>query len=643
VPHKAPSIIDTTPTRALPVQAVFDALERCIRRLHLPPERNLLVRMAAAVLRTGLAFVQMEFLALVVPFLLLTGRFSAFHLFGVWKTLRGRLISYISVIAIASAVVIAFVPNPVFEGFLTQLKDKVRGTSADLIVETQQNMRMDLFVDMAMGRVAFMGGPPPKADVFAEIAAAAPRVEGYAIFSTGDSIDKTAYASVVGIDPVQEYGVSRLRSYIVAAGSDPEHPFVLSAKNLGLLLQRRRAVTLLGKEVLGALSSEEAWRRRKAVAADLDRLACVTDAELPALVEEYLTEYSDWDREEVERLVRTNVAEDRRVVEAELFGRLGETRRRELGVEAFADMVRNISLDAADLEGPEAREIVLGFDGRPGILVGKALLEEHPKLDIGSEIELITGSIENSETRRSQGAKNIIGFIAGTYESGLYDFDVRTLFLALPQALAFFEGAGAVRSVGLKLRDHRRAETLCGELQRALDPSVKVMVVSTWKEKKGILIQAVNIQKRVLLVILFFAVFVAGFGILLSLRIMVTEKVMDIGILMGLGGSPLDIVVFYVLAGFFLGCIGSVAGVTIGAGLVHFSNEIVTFLSQVLGVSEFEMYIHDVQHLKEIPVSFDITSLVLIVAVTIGASYQFALYPALAASRFTPLDAVRRK
>ncbi len=634
-----------------PLMSAFEALDRCSSALSAAGERGFAARAALWLPSMALMLVELEFLALAVPALFLCGRFSSFHFFGALRTLRGRLITYISIVAIASAVVIAFVPNPVFEGFLAQLKEKVRGTSSDLIVETQKDVPLERLAAAASGFGRGGRRPLLPDPLFAaNVEAVTPRVEGYVVFSTGDPVDNLEFASVVGIDLAREYRVSRLAEYIRDAGCDPADPFTMGDSGIAAVMRREKALEALGTEAMSAMPAAELWKRMKAVADEEGRYECVPEEEIPGLVDEYAALLGpDADRASAERVVRRNVGEAVAAVRASLAARIGLSRRKEMGQEAFDRLAAAQEAGPPNLESARAEELRSKFAQRPGVIVGKSLLADNPGLMIGSEIEFITGSLDAEETGEIRsgkriGGKNVICYITGLYDSGMYEFDSMTAFMSIDDALEFFADAGAIRGAGIKLFNPDSAQELKPLIQDAIDPDMSDgLVVSAWGEKKQVLMQAVDLQRRVLLVILSFAVFVAGFGILLSLRILVTEKVTDIGIMMGMGASPVDVVLFYVIAGLGLGVIGSAAGVAVGALLLGFADQIISFSSGVLGVTEFESYLKDVQHLSRLPVKHDAGAVFVIVFFTVLASYQFALYPALAASRLTPLDAVRRK
>jgi lipoprotein-releasing system permease protein len=197
-----------------------------------------------------------------------------------------------------------------------------------------------------------------------------------------------------------------------------------------------------------------------------------------------------------------------------------------------------------------------------------------------------------------------------------------------------------VRSLGLKLKDWREAESVREGLQEVLGPSG--FSVSTWKQQKDVVLQAVKRQKDVLFVILFFADIVAGIGILITLRILVAEKIRDIGIFSAIGASPRKVMFTFVLTGLSISLMGAAVGIGAGMTIVSLSNEIVSALSW-LGLTEFHTYVHEIQHLKRIPVEYRFGTLLKVVASTLISAFLFSLYPAFLAARLKPVEAIRRE
>ena len=236
--------------------------------------------------------------------------------------------------------------------------------------------------------------------------------------------------------------------------------------------------------------------------------------------------------------------------------------------------------------------------------------------------------------------------ITGVATSGFHDWDRRCVTADERVAREFIAGSRVgdswvVRAVDgadvSRVRDRIRA-ALCPRLAPAHDVSA-----TTWLEARRGFLQAVERQRSTLLVILFIAVLVAGFGILVTLWVLVAEKTRDIGILMALGGSPGAVRGIYVWTGLLLGTVGALLGVAAGFVIVQNADAIVGFAAHRLGLGDLQEYIRDVQHLDGVPVRHRPLAMLQIVGATILAALIFSLLPAWRAARLDPVRAIRRE
>jgi len=539
------------------------------------------------------------------------------------RYLKTRLIAAISVLAIACAVVIAYVPNPVLEGFLTELKSKVRGTSADVLVETREDLDEDAVAKMAMA-------------VDPRITHAAPRIEGTIIFATGDEVDGFDYGVLIGVVPEKEADVSHFGDYLENAGTSIDDPFVLKASTLKEILRREKAEETLGAEIVESLGEEARHEALDALGMKLGR-RYYRDAA-------HLTENNvrkGYPPDLAKRLAERKVEEHREILHHELRARKGHGAFIRLEKDEASRRIDAVALAPTLEETPRFRSRLVEMRRRPGVLVGRSLLDNWRELRLGGEIQLVCGQFSGPfDAQTKPKGRNLLAYVVGVYDSGFYDFDVRTFYMDLTDAGEFLRGVRPVRGVGLRLKDWREAQAVREVLQPVFMPSG--FIVTTWKQRKEVIIEAVKRQKQVLFVILFFADIVAGFGIFITLRILVAEKVSDIGIFASIGARPFKIMTAFVMTGLAIGLIGASIGVLVGIGIVNFSNEIVSALSW-LGLTEFKSYIEEIQHLKRIPVEYRLWTLAKIILMTLISTLIFSLYPAFIAARMKPVDAIRRE
>ena len=98
--------------------------------------------------------------------------------------------------------------------------------------------------------------------------------------------------------------------------------------------------------------------------------------------------------------------------------------------------------------------------------------------------------------------------------------------------------------------------------------------MSTWRDKQGPLLAAVQMETAILNVLLFMIIAVAGFGILAMFFMIVVEKTRDIGILKSLGASGAASWASFWATGCRWAWSGSGVGLVIGLLFVRYINDI---------------------------------------------------------------------
>jgi ABC-type lipoprotein release transport system permease subunit len=441
--------------------------------------------------------------------------------------------------------------------------------------------------------------------------------------------------------------VSHFGRYLENGGTSREKPFELKAEVLLKVYRRRAAEVALGKEAVASMEGGDRIRALRALARDSGMLYYADEKEVDTLagkIEKKLLKYGvDPAEAKVEAATeaRKKADETRNRLTRSLAEREGRKALSRLDGRLAAQHIAQASL-------PDGIEETGGFQAeltqlrrRPGVVVGKSLVDNWKELHLGEEIELLSGSFSGPlDTQSPPKGRNRIAVIVGLYDSGFYEWDVRTLYMSLKDTEEFLGDISPVRSLGVKLADWRKAEEVRQVLQASLGPSG--FSVTTWRQQKEVVLEAVKRQKDVLFVILFFADIVAGFGIFITLRILVAEKIRDIGIFTAIGASPYKIMGTFILTGLTIALLGAAAGVGAGMLIVSQSNEIVSALSW-MGGTEFKTYVEEIQHLKEIPVEYRLDTLVKILGATLVSALLFSLYPAFLAARLKPVDAIRRE
>ncbi|RME73955.1 MAG: ABC transporter permease [Planctomycetota bacterium] len=282
--------------------------------------------------------------------------------------------------------------------------------------------------------------------------------------------------------------------------------------------------------------------------------------------------------------------------------------------------------------------------GLPGVLVGLQLFKVFG-LQIGSTITLSTISakalegLENLPRSKLQTREQEFE-VVGTVKVGIYNQDRKMVYTSIENAQKFVGVEGRVSGINLQCEDYRQAERLKWEIRLKLQDMgmMNELFVKTWKEKNRSLYQAVQMEKALLTILLFFIVMVAGFMIFAILSMMVVEKTKDVGILKALGSPSEAILSIFICQGVLIGILGIALGLAGGLAISYNINEIADFIHALTGFHPFPPKIY---YLDRIPVFVDYSSISLISIMTFIVSFIFSLYPAIRASRFNAIQALR--
>ncbi|MBC7380367.1 MAG: lipoprotein-releasing ABC transporter permease subunit, partial [Burkholderiaceae bacterium] len=150
--------------------------------------------------------------------------------------------------------------------------------------------------------------------------------------------------------------------------------------------------------------------------------------------------------------------------------------------------------------------------------------------------------------------------VAGTFDSGHFEYDSALVLIHIDDAARIFrlEGPSGVR---LKLKDLNQARQVAAELGNRLTGEV---LIRDWTRQNRTWFAAVQLEKRMMFIILTLIVAVAAFNLVSTLVMTVTDKRADIAILRTLGASPKSIMGIFIVQGAMVGVIGTMAGLTLG-------------------------------------------------------------------------------
>ena len=224
--------------------------------------------------------------------------------------------------------------------------------------------------------------------------------------------------------------------------------------------------------------------------------------------------------------------------------------------------------------------------------------------------------------------------VSGTFDSGHYEYDSALVMLHYEDAQRLFrlEGPTGIR---LKLKDLNEAPRITQELAGTLtDP----LLIRDWTQQNKTWFAAVQLEKRMMFIILTLIVAVAAFNLVSTLVMSVQDKRADIAILRTLGASPSSIMGIFVVQGAMVGVIGTLAGLGLGLLIAFNVDVIVPAIEQALHANFLPKDIYLISKMPSDPQSSDIVP---IAVISLILSFVATIYPSWRASRVNPAEALR--
>ncbi len=222
--------------------------------------------------------------------------------------------------------------------------------------------------------------------------------------------------------------------------------------------------------------------------------------------------------------------------------------------------------------------------------------------------------------------------VVGLLNSGHHEYDSALALTHLDDAVRLSRAAVGLR---LKLKDLHEAPKVAAQLQAALGEGV---LVRDWTQQNRAWFAAVQLEKRMMFIILTLIVAVAAFNLVSTLVMTVTDKAPDIAILRTLGASPRSIMGIFMVQGAWVGLIGTGAGLLLGLGIATQIDVIVPAIERLLQTSFLPKDVYLIDRLPSEPRAEDIVPIALI---SLALAFVATLYPSWRASRVQPAQALR--
>ena len=269
--------------------------------------------------------------------------------------------------------------------------------------------------------------------------------------------------------------------------------------------------------------------------------------------------------------------------------------------------------------------------GEFGVLVGRELARQL-LIDVGARITLIAPQGTMTPAGVVPRLRQVT--VVGVFESGHYEYDSSLVLMHLADAAKLFRVDG-VSGVRLKTSDMLAAPAIAAELARSLTGD---LYVRDWSRENRNWFAAVQIEKRMMFIILTLIIAVAAFNLVSMLVMTVTDKQADIAILRTLGATPRSVMKVFVVQGALVGLLGTAIGVVLGVVLALEVDTVVGAVERLFGFQVLPKGIYFINHLPSDLHWDDVATIGLTACLLALVS---TLYPSWRASRVRPAEALR--
>ncbi|MFM8813335.1 MAG: lipoprotein-releasing ABC transporter permease subunit [Methylophilaceae bacterium] len=229
--------------------------------------------------------------------------------------------------------------------------------------------------------------------------------------------------------------------------------------------------------------------------------------------------------------------------------------------------------------------------------------------------------------------------LVGLFQIGMYEYDAGLALIHIEDAAKLFQMGDQVSGLRLKLDDLFLAPQVTHQLaETTLADYPETYYLTDWTQEHANFFRAVQMEKRVMFIILTLIVAVAAFNIVSTLVMAVADKRADIAILRTFGASPQSIMRIFVIQGAMIGFVGTVLGGLFGVLIALNIGTIVPFIEHLFHV---EFLAKDVYYISELPSHLLWSDVLTIMLLSLGLSLLATLYPSWKASKMQAAEALR--
>jgi lipoprotein-releasing system permease protein len=277
-------------------------------------------------------------------------------------------------------------------------------------------------------------------------------------------------------------------------------------------------------------------------------------------------------------------------------------------------------------------EIITRFRDDKAILIGKTMAR-NLNLAQGDSITLLAPKGRSTAFGSIPTRQSFI--IGGIFDVGMHEYDSSFVFMPLPTAQKFFSMPDRVSGIELYINDPDDAPIVKAEMTRILPEKTAVF---DWMDRNRNFLNALQVERNVMFLILTLIILVAAFNIISSMIMLVRSKNADIAVLRTMGLGRTSLLKIFLLTGTSIGIIGTIVGSLLGLLFCWNIEGIKSFIENLTGS---ELFSAEIYFLSKLPAVVEPTEVGVVIVMTLTLSLLASLYPAWRACAIAPAEVLR--
>ena len=281
------------------------------------------------------------------------------------------------------------------------------------------------------------------------------------------------------------------------------------------------------------------------------------------------------------------------------------------------------SLDNATIEN---------FKIKQNVIIGYRLAQRL-NLSVGDYISLISPNVMETAIGVLPIKQNFI--VGGFFDIGMYEYDNNFIFIPWEKAEKFLSTKQIAHGIEIFLQNPKTTNNVHSDLKTKLNKSFTII---DWKKRNSSFMNALDVEKNVMFVILTLIILVATFNIISSMIMLVQTKKSDIALMRTMGASKYLIMRIFMLTGSTIGILGTIIGAILGIIISINIETIRNFISTLFGQ---ELFSPQIYFLSTLPSNINFNEVLVVMVLSISLTLLASIFPAWKASKISPAETLR--